>query len=413
MIKRVLCCLMWLALLPVNAFASEEGLHTASFAIPSAWGAQYAQLPLDDQWFLGDPHQYHHGLARISLAMAVSAFRGSDQREDATIRHFFTQLGLDAAQTWDYPAPGKETIGTAIAWRYLTCFESPVPLIAVAVCGGNYGNEWSGNLDFGLEGDHAGFEAAASLVLSRLTRFEQEHQLSDAPCIYWFAGFGRGGAVCNVAAARLSDSGQGTVCCYTFASPLTVQHSLQHNGIFNLVSAADPLTMLPPAAWGFCRNGRDVYLPTSLDNRHPYADLLAGYSRVFSQFSGQNDSVGDTDLAPMAREAVEQLTEEFGSRAAYERNCQDLLYGILTGGRLSADDMLRAYALLRRAGSVARGAQRGPLPPVPSAMGGLAALSSQEITALWAQHDPAVYFSWILSLTDERLLLSVSPGQGN
>ncbi len=405
MIKRILCCLLLLSLLPLSAFSeTEEGLYTVSFAIPSAWGGQYAQLPLLDRWFRQDPDQYHHGLARISLAMAVSAFRSSAGREDASIRHFFTQLALEDAQTWDYPAPGKDTIGTAIAWRYLTGLDAPVPLIAVAVCGGNYGDEWANNLHFGLEGDHAGFDAAAEKVLSRLEQFRRAHQLSDQPCIYWLAGFGRGGAVCNVAAARLADS----VRCYTFACPGTALDPKESAGVFNLIAAADPLALLPPGAWGFARNGRDLYLPTSLDQRHDYAALLAGYAQVFRQFSGRDDAVGDTALAPMARAAALQLTEAFGSRAAYRRDWEDLLYGVLTGGRLSAGEMLRAHALLRRAAGAAQNAQRGPLPPVPSATGWLAAFASPEIAALWAQHDPAVYFSWMLSLTDETVLPSVS-----
>lgn len=413
--KRVLAWLLMLLCLPMGVMAEENGfVRTASFAIPSAWGAQWAQLPLDERWFMEDENQYHHGLARISLAMAVSAFRGSGGQEDAPIRHFFAQLGfegaydpdhagLPAVQTWDYPSPGEETIATAIAWRYLTCFEAPAPLIAVAVCGGNYGDEWANNLDFGQAGDHAGFEKAAGLVIDRLRQFEADNHLSEEHCLYWFSGFGRGGGVCQAAAKKL---GEGRY--YTFAAPNAVLRdgSAAAEGVFNIVSAADALCQLPPRDWGFARWGRTLYLPSFLDKNHDYAPLLAGYSAVFSQFSRRQDQAGDVSLAPMARAAAAAFARLGQSRGIFSREYAPLLFKTMTGKRLTAAESIRSLSLLNGLSSAARAAQASSsLPPFPGSLG---VFSSRELSALYAQHDPAAYACWILSLPEGNVLLTSS-----
>ena len=410
--KRVLVWLMLGLFLPLCARADADGfVRSASFAIPSAWGAQYAQLPLDESWFLEENTQYHHGLARISLAMAVSAFRNGGDAPDGLIRSFFEQLGFSAShdpdgsllpvQTWDYPAPAQETIGTAVAWRYLTCFESPIPLIAVAVCGGNYGEEWANSLDFGLSGDHAGFQRAAQTVLERVRTFERENGLEGIPCRYWLAGYGRGGAVCNIAAAALEKEAAGRVFCYTFASPMTTvsREQPENSGIFNLVSSCDILAQLPPASWGFARYGRTLYFPSARASGSAYPALARQFDAVYSQFTGSN-AASETDPEPMAEAALRQLTKEFGSRTHYQTSYQQLLYQFFTSQSLGMKNMLTAASLMRSVGNAAKKAQFGPLPKLPDGMSALRLFSSAELAALYLQHDPAVYASWMLALPE-------------
>ena len=413
--RRVLLFLVLMALLPLPGRAEAQGpVRTASFAIPSAWGSKTASLPLDDRWFLEDTTQYHHGLARISLAMAVSAFRGASGQEDKPIRAFLDQLGFSVAsgqapsiRTWDYAAAGPDTIATAIARRDLACLEAPVPLIAVAVCGGNYGEEWANNLDFGLTGDHAGFARAGRKIVERLRQFEQENALTGQRCVYWLCGYGRGGAVCQ-AAARLLEQ-EGPVCCYTFASPLTqlLNDDVQPSGVFNIVSASDPLSQLPPPAWGFSRYGRTLYLPSSLDRNHDYASLLSGFSAVFRQFSGREETLGDRDLAPMAAAAAAEIAARLGSRANYQAEYQSALLSVFTGKSLGTRDMLRAFSFLSAVSSAARSQQRYALGALPKAFQ-LGAFASRELSALYAQHDPAVYACWLLSLPQGNVLLDSS-----
>lgn len=415
--KRVLAWLLMLALcLPPTAQAEEGGfVRSASFAIPSAWGSKTAELPLDERWFMEKNTQYHHGLARVSLGMAVSAFRGSAAAPDAPIRAFFSQLGfagaddpdradLPGVSVWDYEAMGEETVGTAVAWRYLTCFESPVPLVAVAVSGGYYGDEWANNLDFGLAGDHTGFARAGKKVVDRIARFEEENGLAGESCRYWLAGFGRGGAVCQ-AAAKLLEKDK-TVFCYTFASPAAVlrEGEAGESGAFNIVSLADPLCFLPFSAWGFSHWGHTLYLPSSLNAAQAYAPLLREYARVFGQFSGWEDTRGDADLAPMSLAALAAAREAFQDRAAFLSRYRPLLYSAFTGKAMSAGEILRGFSLVRAVSARARSARRGELPPF--SQGSLGVFSSGDLAALYAQHDPAVYAAWMLSLTEGNVLLT-------
>ena len=408
MFKKLLILFMALCLLPLAASAQEEApfVRTASFAIPSLWGGQYASLPLDERWFASDPASYHHGLARISLAMAVSAFRSKANQPDAPIRSFFSQLGfaestgragLPALCTWDFSAASSDTVGTAIAWRYINCFEAPVPLIAVAVSGGDYGGEWHSNLNLGLSGDHHGFSRAADRVLERIAEFEIAQGLDGESCVYWLSGFGRGGAVCNLAAAKLSRLG--AVFCYTFASPRTTVSSLGKSmpGIFNIVSAADPICRLPFAAWGFSRFGRDVYLPSSRGNHPDYAALLAQYSHVFYQFSGQTDAAGDMGLSIMADAAEQALLDAASSREAFQNNDRPALSSLLSGQTPLSKGGLRVLSLLNKLSAAVRPYRSYPLPPSPAGAS-LGILTSKELAVLYAQHDPAVYASWLLAL---------------
>ena len=416
--KRVLVWLM-LALCLTPAAQGEEGgfVRSAVFSIPSAWGSKTAELPLDERWFMENNTQYHHGLARISLAMAVSAFRGNAAAPDAAIRSFFSQLGLAGAGdpdragrpgvcTWDFEAMGEETVGTAIAWRYLTCFESPVPLVAVAVSGGYYGDEWANNLDFGLTGDHAGFARAGKKVADRIARFEEENGLTGERCRYWLAGFGRGGAVCQAAAKLLEENS--SVYCYTFAAPAAVlrERERTESGTFNVVSPADPLCFLPFSAWGFSHWGHTLYLPSSLDSAHAYAPLLREYARVFGQFSGWEDTRGDADLAPMSRAALQAAREEFADRAAFAEGWRPLLYKAITGRKMSVSEILRGFSLVQAVSARAKSVRRGALPPF--SQGSLGVFSSGDLAALYAQHDPAVYAAWMLSLTEGNVLRNSS-----
>lgn len=410
--KRLLCLLLLSLLLP-GARAEGGDIRAAAFTIPSIWGSRRAELTLDDRWFMADESAYHHGLARISLAMAVSAFRGDARAPDAPIRAFLEQLGfagasdpergaLSGVRTWDFPSEGGDTAATAIAWRYLTCFESPVPLIAVAV-GGSGNEEWAGNLDFGPSGDHAGFARGADRLLARIAEFERENGLADEACVYWLAGFGRGGAVCGAAAARLGASRR--VFCYTFASPLTTvdPDAGRCQYIFNLVSPADALSMMPPKQWGFRRFGRDVVFPSPALSGSRYPALLSAYQAVYGQFTLRGEPASAADLSPAASAAADQAEKEFRSRSQFSASCRELLVKAITGRRIGLVETMRGLGMMNRVAAAANNAARGSLPAMPDGLA-LGAFASPVLAALYLQHDPAVYAAWLLSITDPGVL---------
>ena len=338
--------LVFLMLLPLRAFSQESAsVRFASFVIPSAWGAVTAQLSLDDSWFFSNASDYHHGLARISLAMAVSAFRANDTPRDGPIRSFLGQLGFTEIETSDFEAAGQNTLASALACRPLQGSEAT--LVAIAVCGGNYGDEWQSNLNIGSSGNHAGFAAAANTVMERLKAFESRHHLTGRPCVYWLSGYGRGGAVCDALAMKMHETGR-QARSFSFASPCTaVERIGQCPGAFTILCAADALAAMPPREWGFGRFGRTLYLPSSLDKNNDYPALLPAYSAIFRQFTGQSDWLGDTDLAPMARAAAKEIASQFGDRASYQQQWQKALCKVFTGRIPGPVESLRVLQMMQ------------------------------------------------------------------
>ena len=79
---------------------------------------------------------------------------------------------------------------------------------------------------------------------------------------------------------------------------------------------------------------------------------------------------------------------------------QQLLYQFFTSQSLGMKNMLTAASLMRSVGSAAKKAQSGPLPKLPDGMSALRLFSSAELAALYLQHDPAVYASWMLALPE-------------
>lgn len=390
--KRALICFMVLLLFP---FAGKS--EDVSVQIPSLWGSRSAALTMDARWFEASPYQYHHGLARLSLAMAVSAFPGSGAQSDAAMRSFFSQLHFSHAVSGSLAE--QDTLNASIAWRTMGNF----PVIAVAA-GPASGEEWNSALDVGVMGDHYGFLQEGQRLVQRIRQLEERLGLSE--CRYWLSGFGRGGGVCQ-AAARILEGEGNAVFCYTFAAPrvcLKEQASVQ-SGVFNIISPTDPLALLPPRAWGFSWYGHALFFPFPQGTGSDDPQLLWQFQQLYSQFAGQNAAVWNPSLPAMAQSAVRQMIEECKNRAYYQGNVRTLLYKLFLGKKLTLSESLRAASLIARISDAAQKARGNvPMPPVPPGLA-LGSFASPALSVLYSQHDPALYASWMLSITDGNVLL--------
>ncbi len=240
-------------------------------------------VDFDDSAFPEDAGVYSHDLCRMSLGMALASFRPADPEgdQDVNIRAFFEQAGFEDLRTDQYgQTTGENTIGTAIASKRITCGEKPFTLVAVAVCGGGYRDEWLSNFKVGNPGDrtaikhHQGFYEAALKVEARL---EEYIGGLDGDVRVWFAGFSRGAAVANLSAALsvqhgLADSGD--VFAYTFATPANTRDlsagSDAYRGFYSITGMFDIVPKVPLSKWGFTRYGRTLTLP-SLESDGDYA----------------------------------------------------------------------------------------------------------------------------------------------
>lgn len=265
---RVLSCLFLLLLL---AFPAQGEMGTARFVSEQsiAW-----PLFFSDRFLTGDAAQYHQGLARSSLGMALSAFRVHGAREEHrgdNIKAYLKELGFSNLVLKQYDEqPTINTIATAMASKTITERGEPLTAVALAISGGGYKDEWQSNLTLGKDIHHKGFDLAAREVVKRLDQYLEDHHIK-APYKIWISGYSRAAAVSNRTASILLDSGRvlpQNLYAYTFATPNVTQQedAPQYPSIYNIVGAFDPVMMIPFDDWGYTRFGQTYYLPAPETN---------------------------------------------------------------------------------------------------------------------------------------------------
>lgn len=216
-----------------------------------------------DRWLLEPPDEYNHKLMQASFVMAASAFRDNTHdldQKDFNIRNFFSRAGFTDPRTDDYDRiTSAETIGSAIAHKKI----GDSTLIAVAMSGNNYQNEWLNNFTVSNLQRAEGFNNAAGKVFERIRSYIQEYSLSGKLRL-WITGYSRAAAVANITAADATDSGLfDAVYGYTIGTPRTTkdQDADRFSNIFNVINPFDPIPLMPFPEWGYTRYGKDLYLP--------------------------------------------------------------------------------------------------------------------------------------------------------
>ena len=216
-----------------------------------------------DAWLLAPPNEFNQNLMQVSFVMAASAFRDNthdlDQR-DFNILNFFSRAGFTDPRTDDYNRlTSIETIGSAIAHKKA----GNATLIAVAMSGNNYNNEWLSNFTVSDEQRSQGFNDAAGRVSQRIREYISEYSL-EGELRLWITGYSRAAAVANIAAADATDSGLfAAVYGYTIGTPRTTkdEDAGHYDNIFNVINPFDPVPLMPFPEWGYRRYGTDLYLP--------------------------------------------------------------------------------------------------------------------------------------------------------
>ena len=277
-IKRSLICCLVLALLlsqaaPVCAEPAETIDLTDTFYVTTTGENHSMKVPFSLSWFRNDARDYNHDLAKLSLGLATSAFRASEQFDDDqggtdnNVRSFMEQAGFTELRSDDYDKnPSMYTISTVMGHQTVSDGGESFELIAVGVCGLGYMDEWESNLSVGTGENPEGFYSAAHLVYDRVFGYISENHLKGKIKI-WISGFSRAAAVSNIAASLLSDAdtfSQENVFAYTFATPMTVRDTepKSYRNIFNICGKMDPVPNVPFADWGYSRYGITYYTPT-------------------------------------------------------------------------------------------------------------------------------------------------------
>lgn len=299
--------------MPFTALAegtnSEEKLlklRYTGFVYP---GEYETDIPYSDSFFLQDATQYSHPLARLSMGISIASFRWDfldDPDSYADIKRFFGEMGFNDISLSDYDkSPTLFTIASCIASKEIITEGESFTLVAVAICGGNYSEEWASNFTVASDDRHMGFASAAELVEDRVAGYLARQKLINKNIKLWVSGFSRAAAVANIVGADLTDMElcpASDIFVYTFATPrVTKRDTGNYANIFNIIGKQDIITRFSPGDWGYARYGREFYTP-SQETDSDYSKRSARAAAVFDELLGKewwNNPGSNLDLRLM------------------------------------------------------------------------------------------------------------------
>ena len=263
-----------------------------------------------------DPH-----LATASLAMVISTFTDFGpfdedwyEHQSKFIEEYFSVIGFEGfTVNEDYRKPAAfDTIGLAAAKKRMGDYT----VVAITPRSGGYYREWGNNMHLGdgSQSDmmHEGWYNAANKLLSFLDGYVSDQGVTGKVKL-WMAGFSRGGATTNIAAALLDNkldrgekvfsngatTSRDDIYAYTFEAPqggnvhsktVKAPKDSLYDNIFNIVNPLDIVPKLAMKQYGFTRFGRDKYVRTKFYDPDNYASISKTY-RALNDVINQNKEV--------------------------------------------------------------------------------------------------------------------------
>ena len=272
---------------------------------------------------------YNHRLAKMSLALALSAFQtwgseGIHHVVDASVYQYgdpihdlrntpaenvvellhdcgFQEITVNQdfllTTQYDLPYNDGNNIGICLANKTL---KNGDVLIAAAIRGGGYGDEWIGNLNcYGSGLEHKGFLLAAEKVLNEIKAYILAENLEEKKLKIWITGYSRAGAAADLAAAIICREGIGKtkvgskdVYAYTFEAPRVTKNRScgdeMYQGIYNIINPLDLVTYVPMKGkgWGYKRYGKDKYLPCRYTDYLSYCFYERRVLKEYCRYTG-------------------------------------------------------------------------------------------------------------------------------
>lgn len=268
-----------------------------------------------ENYFYGSANEFSSYRATLSMALAWSAFgvktTGNDGQETSSrvdvsgtgsadsqyrnsncnARQLMTDIGMTDIVSYGYDTkPTTDSIAAIIGSMPITTPEDETfTLIALAIRGGGYEQEWASNFTLGETGLHSGFQKARNQVFAYLESYLEEQEITGH-VKFWITGYSRAAATANLVAGSM-DNGVETgvlvseeitydksdIYAYCFEPPAgavqTNGHALDssfYGNIYNIVNSSDPVIYVAPAKLGFGRYGIDYYLPCAASEAKGY-----------------------------------------------------------------------------------------------------------------------------------------------
>ncbi len=320
MIKKVLSVLLAFIMITsfsVISFASSgilsgEGLKTnlmqkIEFSYYSAADSTSICYYTND-YFSKSSYIYDQSLSTMTLSLAFSAFGSALGGEEdysnksSNAKALLSKIGMEEENievNEDFTVkPTMDSIGVIAGNMPITVENEDYTLVAIAVRGAGYGQEWASNFTLGTENQHQGFSEGKEKVLEFLKEYFEKQNISGKIKI-WLTGYSRGAAVANLVAGSIDDGYQldddaiydlDDIYTYCFESPagalLDEVNDKKYENIFNIINPNDIVPFVAPADMGFGRYGVDMYIPTAEANPENYEALKETMLKFYFSLEG-------------------------------------------------------------------------------------------------------------------------------
>lgn len=363
--------------------AVADGEYTLTFRSDASLTDVGHDFYYSESFFASPATEYDHALATASLGLALAAFStaesdyyywidGSVGRE-ANIAAAYSALGFENAEFYNYDASlnsREDYAAYSLAQKTIKQNGSARTVIALIVRGGGYGSEWTSNVKLGSGAVHTGFESAANEAFASLKAYlsaaAARGELGEVNL--WICGYSRGGAVANLLAAmvsnELTDIKKENTYVYTFAAPAVMtaaapeaykldfdsnhtsagelKQAFAESNVHNILGSGDIVPQLPPANWGYRRNGSDRYLPLPASTAEAAA---------LTELAGQINPYCSLDFSQMATSSdvnalISSLEKVFTSRSVYLTGYQSMVMDMLECAFQRSEDEVVLGAVL-------------------------------------------------------------------
>lgn len=343
---------------PIKKGQNGETFTYISQFLPKRDNEASYDYSYDESWFLKSGTEYQHDLARMSIRMAMAAARTTP----VSIKDLFDQLGFSYSDaSIDYPTPTKDSIGYAIgSKRILDENGREFTLVAVAVRGGGYEDEWASNFTVGTGSEHQGFAEAGEKVADNIEQYISN--FGGARNIkVWITGYSRAAATANIAAQRLNErvgriNGLSTdgIYAYCFECPqgartTSAKYKEVYGNIHNIVNDFDIVTKVAPkdSLWNYNRYGISYQIPSP--GLYPLfsvksTEMLNHYTDIIKKaYISAGADISDSKARNMAQDHTNQLTSQ---GLAGDFIVSTISQGLVSPGAYTAvaQDSIRSYA---------------------------------------------------------------------
>lgn len=419
------------------ALTPETVWLTGKWDSPAYPGRELSySFPYRDDYFSIPANDYQHPLAQCTLGLAVSAFRAADlelDRKDTYIRDYLSGAGFGNMVSHQFDEePSADTIATLLASKPLRDEEGEFLLVAVAVSGGGYEDEWLSNFSFGDEGVHDGFFSAAFTVFQRIFDYVDAYA-EGGRFKLWMGGYSRAAAVSNMAAVLALSAEQVAredLYVYTFATPNNVHSdsrnfdmdgTYDYSSIYNVIGMFDPVPSIPFSEWGYSKLGTTFHLPAQ-ETTPDYMTRREPVARIYEEITG-TAYMNNPEANWFVQKLYQLLYDMVRTAGSYQADLEGVI-DAAWNNRTSTFQILRALCGVLSQGNEINGMLAGEAPSADTLLSvflydlameklGLRPSSWNDLNLMmqiFYEHCPEVYVAWMMSQEDPSALFVVDTG---